>query len=722
MAPLDDAAPFGAVEKPSTDPGALLACRFRATRQATLALAEPLSAEDQCVQPMEDASPTKWHLAHTAWFFETFLLAPHLEGYEAFDPAFGYLFNSYYEGIGARQPRPERGLLTRPALAEVLAYRAHVDEAMDRLLAASLAPEIADLIVLGIAHEEQHQELMLMDILSLFAISPLSPAYAPGAPQPTRASAAARLVDMAGGLVEIGGQGPGFAFDNEAPRHRAYLAPYRLANRLTTNAEWIEFIEAGGYHRPEFWLADGWAKVQAEGWRAPLYWREGGGGWESISLRGLAPVDPDAPVVNVSYFEAAAFASWAGARLPTEAEWEHAASRFPEVFEQLADQVWQWTASAYSPHPGFAPAAGAVGEYNGKFMVGQMVLKGGACITPAGHVRPSYRNFFYPHQRWMFAGVRLAMDAAAPSSRQAFAGDVAAGLSGARKTLPAKWFYDARGSELFEAICRLAEYYPTRQEMDLLQKIAPELAGAIPEGCVLVELGSGASLKTRLILDAAPQIAAYAPVDISETALAAAAAAIARDYPRLAVSPVVADFSAARALPHLGEGRPHAAFFPGSTIGNFAPDEAVALMARVRTSMGPGDLFIVGVDLAKDPQTLVRAYDDAEGVTAAFNLNLLTRINRELAGEFNLARFAHKAAWNAMEGRIEMHLQSLAAQRVVAAGQTFEFVAGETIHTENSYKYTQDRFEDLARRAGWRAAKWWTSEAPQVAIVLLDQG
>lgn len=376
---------------------AALQQRYRSVRAATQALAARLTPEDQQAQSMPDASPVKWHLAHTAWFFETFMLAPRLAGYSVFDETFGYLFNSYYEAAGERHPRAERGLITRPGAAEVLAWRAHVDEAMDRLI-----PELDEagrgLLELGLAHEEQHQELILMDALHLFSRSPLKPAFFSETPVGVPDPGDLTWSEFEGGAAEVGHGGDGFAFDNEQPRHQVWLQPYRLADRLVTNAEWQAFIGDGGYQRPEFWLADGWATVQAEGWAAPLYWQDG----QAMGLHGRRPLDPNAPVAHVSYYEADAYAAWAGKRLPTEAEWEQA-----PVFNQL----WQWTRSAYLPHPGFRPGAGAVGEYNGKFMVGQMVLKGGSFATPTGHVRASYRNFFYPQQRWMFSGVRLAEDA-----------------------------------------------------------------------------------------------------------------------------------------------------------------------------------------------------------------------------------------------------------------------------------------------------------------------
>src|SRR5258706_4185786 len=402
---------------------------------------------------MPDASPTKWHLAHTTWFFETFVLVPHQADYAVFDETFSYLFNSYYEQIGERHPRPARGMLTRPCAAVVATYRAHVDAAMERLLGTTPRNDLAALITLGLAHEEQHQELILMDILSLFAISPLKPAYARSAPRPAPAAGLLTLVDVEGGRVEVGHEGSSFAFDNESPCHEVLLRPYRLASRLVTNGEWLEFMEAGGYRRPELWLADGWARVRAERWEAPAYWQADEAGWRTLTLAGLQPLDLDAPVVHVSYYEAEAYAAFAGMRLPTEAEWEHAAvSDARHSLEQLYDGAWQWTASAYSPYPGFRPAAGAVGEYNGKFMVRQITLRGGARVTPAGHARATYRNFFYPHQRWMFAGVRLARDAPPRVGHKAFRADVIPGLDSARKRLPAQWFYDAQGPALVEAI------------------------------------------------------------------------------------------------------------------------------------------------------------------------------------------------------------------------------------------------------------------------------
>ncbi len=409
--------------------------QFHRTRVLSENLAKPLSPEDQVVQAMPDASPTKWHLAHTTWFFETFILLRYAPGYQAFDEEFAYLFNSYYEAAGPRHPRPERGMLTRPTVDTVLAYRQRVDTAMEALLAATspCPDEIAGLIELGIHHEQQHQELLLTDILNLFSRNPLRPAYRADPPATAaKTPAPLRWHAFAGGIHHIGNAGDEFCYDNELPRHDVLLRPFRLASRPINNAEWAAFIEDGGYRRPELWLSDGWAAVQAEGWEAPLYWeRSAEDGDAVITLHGRLPVDPEAPVCHVSYYEADAFARWAGKRLPTEAEWEVAAAGRPvlgntlgsgflrpvpaaagEDMAQLYGDVWEWTQSPYVAYPGFRAPEGAVGEYNGKFMCNQMVLRGGSCATPDGHLRASYRNFFYPHQRWQFSGVRLAEDAA----------------------------------------------------------------------------------------------------------------------------------------------------------------------------------------------------------------------------------------------------------------------------------------------------------------------
>jgi ergothioneine biosynthesis protein EgtB len=404
-----------------------LAEAYRAVRQATLGLVAPLSAEDCAIQSMPDASPAKWHLAHTTWFFETFVLQPHVPGYRVFDADYGYLFNSYYNAIGKRHPRPERGMLSRPSLEEVLAYRRHVDGAV---LDARELP--VALVELGLHHEQQHEELILTDLKYLLSRNPLKPAYQKTWPLTPIRARARSWIGFAGGLFEIGYAGAGFAFDNEKPRHRVWLEDFEVASHPVTHGDFVDFIDDGGYRRPELWLSAGWDMVQARGWQAPEYWTRRDGEWRTFTLHGEVPVDRNAPVCHVSFFEAEALARWAGARLPSEAEWEVAARGSPPAgnfmesgalhplalredaargtLAQAFGDVWEWTRSDYAPYPGYRPAAGAVGEYNGKFMCAQYVLRGGSCATPASHIRATYRNFFPPEARWQFSGLRLARD------------------------------------------------------------------------------------------------------------------------------------------------------------------------------------------------------------------------------------------------------------------------------------------------------------------------
>jgi len=419
-----------------TAPGAtsFSVMRYQNIRAASLSLVEGLSDADATVQSMPDASPAKWHLAHTTWFFEAVVLQPHLEGYENFDDAFHFLFNSYYEALGPRHLRPRRGMLTRPSLDRVRAYRAHVDEAMERMLArGSTSDEISELIELGLNHEQQHQELLLTDLLHLFAQNPLNPEYRSPVPLPltNTPSLEQTWTHFDGGIYQVGHDGDGFSFDCEGPFHDTLLLPFELANRPVSIGEWISFIDDGGYQQPMLWLSDGWASVQNNGWTAPLYWEKRGDQWWGMTLRGIQPVNVDAPVCHISYFEADAYARWAGCRLATEFEWETATTKLDvagqfannglyrplpstnqdHCLTQMFGDVWEWTSSPYISYPGFEPIPGVASEYNGKFMSGQFVLKGGSCVTPPGHVRATYRNFFYPHQRWQFSGLRLARNA-----------------------------------------------------------------------------------------------------------------------------------------------------------------------------------------------------------------------------------------------------------------------------------------------------------------------
>lgn len=423
--------------------GAQLAHHYDNVRWTTESLVQPLTAEDCVVQSMPDASPAKWHLAHTTWFFETFLLVPHLTRYEVFNPQFGYLFNSYYNAIGERHPRPQRGLLTRPSIAEVMDYRASVDHSMGMLLESDLPVEITRLVEIGLHHEQQHQELLLTDAKHLLSCNPLRPTYLGTAAAASGGAASdARYVAFDAGVKAFGYSGDHFCYDNEQPRHRHYINAFQIADRLVTNGEWKEFIAHGGYERPEHWLSDGWDCVRANRWSAPLYWEEADGEWATFTLGGMRKVDDSEPVCHVSFYEADAFARWSGKRLPTEFEWELASGECSVVgnllesgrlhpstagpaddactpesaasgsrsIKQLFGDVWEWTASPYVAYPGYKAPEGALGEYNGKFMSNQMVLRGGSCVTSQSHIRSTYRNFFPPSARWQFMGLRLAED------------------------------------------------------------------------------------------------------------------------------------------------------------------------------------------------------------------------------------------------------------------------------------------------------------------------
>ncbi|MGC2111908.1 MAG: ergothioneine biosynthesis protein EgtB [Candidatus Korobacteraceae bacterium] len=403
--------------------------QYLKVRKASQQLCAPLTTEDHSLQPMPDASPAKWHLAHTTWFFETFILSQYAGDYRSFHPAFRNLFNSYYNAVGDRPLRSLRHILSRPSLDEVRAYRSHVDEAMFRLLMLELPPSALDLIALGMNHEQQHQELIVTDVKNGLWSNPLRPAYRDGEAATHAAASVAALEwhSFPEGVYEFGFHGSGFAFDNEGPPHKVYLQPFRLASRLVTNGEYLDFVRDGGYSQPRRWLSDGWDTVRNSQWSAPLYWEQRDGEWCTYTIEGMQPVRLNDPVCHISYYEADAFARWSGARLPSEFEWELAARSYPvagnlmetgelqprsadssQPFAQIFGDVWEWTASAYLPYPGFAPAAGAVGEYNGKFMSNQMVLRGGSCATPTSHIRATYRNFFPPHVRWQFMGMRLA--------------------------------------------------------------------------------------------------------------------------------------------------------------------------------------------------------------------------------------------------------------------------------------------------------------------------
>jgi dimethylhistidine N-methyltransferase len=725
------------------EPNALLQF-FRNVRCTTSALAAHLSEGDATAQSMADASPAKWHLAHTTWFFEAIVLVPHLSGYRKFDDRFDFLFNSYYESLGDRHPRPKRGLLTRPSLETVRTYRHYVDLGMERALAEGIEAGVASLVELGCHHEQQHQELLLTDILHLFAQNPLQPAFRLPQPLPVRPCAHRQpaYIEFEGGMVEVGHAGPGFAFDCEGPRHGTILEPYRLADRPVTNREWLEFMHDGGYRKPLLWLSDGWALARANDWEVPLYWERREDTYWSMTLRGAQPLDLDAPVTHISFFEANAFAKWSGRRLPTEAEWEFAAGSAPKEgnfadsgrlrpmpapdasgLRQMLGDVWEWTHSAFLPYPGFESASGALGEYNGKFMSGQYVLRGGSCATAATHIRSSYRNFFPPSARWQFSGVRLAEDVRIPRRAKAavtpsvrFRDDVIEGLTHARKRVPCRWLYDVRGSELFEEITQLAEYYPSRTEVRILRDHAQEIAAFCGANATILEYGAGAGVKTEILLGALTNPRMYVPVDISADCLDQTARRLRSRFLELVTYPLAADFCVDFALPQWMPTSNRVAFFPGSTIGNLDADEAGAFLGRMRVHVCESGRAIVGADLRKPVEVLLPAYDDSAGVTAKFNLNLLARINRELCGNFRLEMFRHDARWNEAEEAIEMHLVSRCAQSVSVAGRIFNFQTGESIHTESSRKYEIAGFESLVRQSGWQVARVWTDAAAQFAL------
>ena len=783
--------------------------RLRATRRLTEALAAPLAPEDQVVQSMDDVSPTKWHRAHTTWFFETFVLGPHLPGYKPVHSAYDFLFNSYYEQVGERHPRSQRGLISRPTAEEVGEYRAAVDRSLDELIEgadADVLAAILPLLELGTNHEQQHQELLLMDIKHVFSCNPMRPAYRLGtAPLSGPATEALRWVDVdAHRIEEIGHDGQGFSFDNEGPRHEALIRPFRLADRLATEGEWLAFIDDGGYRKPELWLSEGWATVQSQGWKAPLYWDLDGDHWTVFTLGGTRPVLDGTPVVHVSYFEADAFARWSGRRLATEAEWEVAARVAPagdapndlgvgalhprpagptvgsdeDGIRQLFGDGWEWTSSSYGAYPGFRPAEGAIGEYNGKFMCNQMVLRGGAAVTPSGHTRTTYRNFFPASARWAFSTVRLADDAsdprptaapspattvidlagsgtASPSSAspttassaaaapaetdgpsvvdpvvdvyltpddlaQALRADVTAGLSAAEPSLPPKWFYDDRGSELFDEITRLEEYYPTRREREILQREAGTIAAASGAD-TLVELGSGTSDKTRLLLDAfaaTGQLERFVPFDVSEGILRWSAHTIAERHPGLVVHGVVGDFD--RHLDRIPAGGTRMVAFLGGTIGNYEPGPRARLLADLADSLARGDSLLLGTDLVKAPARLVAAYDDAAGVTAEFNRNVLRVLARELGAEVDPDGWDHVARWDGDAEWIEMRLAARGTQRIAVPelGIDRTFADGESLRTEVSSKFRRENVERELAEAGLRMTHWWTDAMGDFALSL----
>lgn len=752
--------------------------RYRHVRGTTLKLCENLTPEDMVVQACVETSPTKWHLAHTTWFFETFVLEAFSDSFKPYDPAFRVLFNSYYQQVGDRHPRPKRGLLTRPGLGEVMAYRNTIDERLEALLASlpeAALTRVAPIIELGLNHEEQHQELILMDIKRLLHSNPVEPAYAIEEPawELRRSSPEMRWIPVGGGLHKIGTDGQdGFAYDNETPRHKVYVEPFEIASRLVTNAEFIRFIEDGGYTSSAYWLDEGWSRVCEEGWTKPLYWeRDGCGQWTEFTLHGRRLVEPHAPVTHLSFFEADAYAKWAGARLPTEAEWEcAAASRWSasvrrgnfldtghlhprpmgdetaQGLAQIAGDAWEWTRSAHEPYPRYRAPEGAIGEYNGKFMCGSFVLRGGSCVTPRDHIRLTYRNFFHPESRWAFTSIRLARACAehegqrptdsidsdrltgasdheeiSITSEPKFENSVREGLSRepGKKSIPAAYLYDARGGELFAQICETEAYYIPEVERSIMDEALPHVSRIVGPGRALIEPGAGDGTKALYVLEALDRPRAFIPIDVDANALSLAESVVGERFPGVEITPIVADFKAGlRAAGELHAPAP-LLFFPGSSIGNMHRADRVALLMAFAETIGENGVALVSFDMVKDQGMLVRAYDDPEGVSAAFGLNLIDRLNREFDADLDIQAFHYEGRWDEQASRIEMSVVSDAPQRFTLDGADIELQAGERIVTEYSYKFTADMIEDEARAAGLELIERWSDDEEWFSVCLL---
>lgn len=752
---------MGEVDRRSTSHDVTSALhRFHKIRAATERLIEPLSAEDCSAQSMLLSSPVKWHLAHTSWFFETFLLTEFLNGYEAFDPEFRVLFNSYYHGVGAQFDRPSRGLLTRPDLNRVLQYRRHVDAGIEALLLGqSNVSGVLTTLELGINHEEQHQELILTDVKHLLSLNPTSPVYRKPWPLTTVHPATIAWLPLGGGESQIGADASAFSFDNECPRHAVAIRPFELANRPVTNEEFLSFIDDGGYQRPELWLDRGWAVCQEQGWQAPEYWRRSREGWRCFTLHGECDLDPSAPVCHISFYEAEAYARWAGARLPTEAEWELASSvaattgnfvesgvlhpcgsqqaACPGLAMQMFGDVWEWTRSDYAPYPGFKVGEGAIGEYNGKFMSGQYVLRGGSCVTPERHIRPTYRNFFPPEVRWQFSGVRLARDIESPAKTSMPAdfltvphGDegvadeaLVAGLREPEARLPAAMFYDSLGSTLFEAITKLPEYYQTRTEAaifdDHIAEMATRIRSLLGVAYQMVDVGAGSCEKAERLLPALQPVH-HVAVDVSADYLKGQLQRLRKRFPDLPITGVDLDFAHPFELPTALAAEARLIFYPGSSLGNFAPDYQHYLLQQMAAGAGRAGL-LMGLDLVKDLATLRQAYDDAVGVTAAFNRNALAHANRRLGCDFAPAEWRHIAVFNDQASRIEMHLEATAPTSVALPGGSRHFAAGERILTEHSYKWHLADIQPGCEIAGFVIDALWVDPEEQFAVVLALQ-
>lgn len=713
-----------------------LADQYQTIRQQTFDLCRHLEIEDYAVQGMVDVSPPKWHLAHTTWFFENFLLSQFIKDYVCFHPQYNFLFNSYYESVGKFHIRQNRGLLSRPTTHEIFSYRLEIDHQVISLLEkASLQDRITidSILTIGMHHEQQHQELLLTDIKYNFFCNPLKPVFRKMEHAVQETCPSLEWKTIQGGIYSVGFDGEGFSYDNERPMHKIFIEDFELASRLVTNGEYLAFIEDRGYERPELWLSDGWKDIKASGRKAPIYWESKGNEWMQFTLSGMVPIHLDEPVCHVSFYEAAAYARWVGHRLPTEHEWEVASQAslpekvhfieseylHPRVAKADADQlfgdVWEWTQSPYTPYPGYHAPFNAIGEYNGKFMCNQQVLRGGSCLTPLNHIRSSYRNFFYPSSCWQCTGIRLVKDksqkkSSSPlSTKVIFLHDVVEGLRKSPKELSPKYFYDKKGSELFDAICKEPEYYLTRTEETLFKRAVKDLKECIPNPSSMIEFGSGNCEKIGYFLEQISQIQTVIPIDISKEFIQETAQKLASRFPLLSIHPLAADFLELKSLPQHRDlqAKYPIMFFPGSTIGNFEPDVRNKILQNIASLIKPHGALLIGIDLIKDQTILEAAYNDKAGVTAAFNLNLIERINRELGGNFPIDSFAHRAFFNEEKSRIEMHLVCLDECSVALGNELFSFKEGETIHTENSYKFDLESFAETASSAGFKLSQSW---------------
>jgi dimethylhistidine N-methyltransferase len=710
-------------------------------RALTERLAAPLSPEDQVVQSMPDASPTSWHRAHTTWFFEEFLLGP--AGMPAYDATFRYLFNSYYEAVGPRHPRAQRGLITRPGTAEIARYRRYVDEQLMRLCDDGPSPEQAEVLVLGMNHEQQHQELLVMDAKHLLSRHPFGPAYAERPPDPSTSATPLTWRSVDGGLVEVGHAGDGFAYDNEGPRHRVWLQPFEIAERAVTNQDWLAFVDDGGYRRAELWLSDGWRAVTESRWASPEYWQLQDGAWSTWTLAGPRPLDPAEPVCHVSFYEADAYARWAGARLPTEQEWELAARPVAHLRGQLLDpsrlhpgpagphmvgDVWEWTSSAYLPTRSSVrprePSASTTAS---------SCATSTCCAAPAARRRPATNGSptgtssrrapagpspacGWPGHDGTPHGARRHHRRAGPRTA---ARRPARGPGAGPAVDPAEVVLRREGEPAVRADHRAARVLPDPHRGGAARSARPEIARRTAAG-TLVEIGSGASRKTRLLLDALTaggRPLTFVPIDVSVEMLEAAARSIAADYPSVAVTAIAADFDAPlSALP--GEPGSRLVVFLGSTIGNLPPAQRRAFLAGLRARLSPGDRFLLGADLVKDPERLVAAYDDAAGVTAQFNRNVIAVLARELDLDLDPQDFSHVVRWDRAEERIEMRLRARRDISVAVDGVVLALRRGQELLTETSAKFRVAALQDELADAGLQPEQSWTDPAGDYALLL----